>query len=113
MGRLGANFLTRNSYQIDSIMGWAAGIAEMLIQSHKGVIHVLPALPESWRNGCVHGLRARGGYELDFEWEEHKLIHGQITAKVKSGSCRLRLGDKCVDVSLHKGSPFGFEGLFH
>jgi alpha-L-fucosidase 2 len=112
MGRLGANFLTRNSYQIDSIMGWAAGISEMLIQSHKDVIHVLPALPESWRNGCVQGLQARGGYELDFEWEERKLIHGQITAKVNSGPCRLRLGNKFVEVSLNKGSPFSFEGLF-
>jgi alpha-L-fucosidase 2 len=93
-------------------MGWAAGIAEMLIQSHEGVIHVLPALPESWRNGCVHGLQARGGYEIDFEWKEHRLTYGQITAKVNSGPCHLRLGNKFVDVSLNKGSPFRFEELF-
>jgi alpha-L-fucosidase 2 len=112
MSHLGANFLTKNSLQIDSIMGWAAGIAEMLIQSHEGLIHVFPALPESWRNGSVCGLRARGGYELDLEWKDHKLVHGRITAKASSGPCRLRMGDKVIDVSLTQGSPCSLEDLF-
>ena len=76
-------------FHIDGNFGAVAGIAEMLVQSHNGEISILPALPDSWECGKIVGLKARGGFEIDIEWENNKLKRATIHSSL-GGNCRLR-----------------------
>lgn len=78
-------------FQIDGNFGAAAGIAEMLVQSHLGYVHLFPALPSVWSNGCVSGLRVRGGFELELQWENQKLTKA-VLQSLKGNVIRIQPG---------------------
>lgn len=89
-------------FQMDANFGFTAGVAEMLLQSHAGQIHLLPALPKAWSTGSVKGLRARGGFIVDLFWEKGVLLKVQILSQTGKDYV-IKYLDKTKHLKTHEG----------
>jgi alpha-L-fucosidase 2 len=96
-------------FQIDGNFGGASGIAEMLLQSQNGRIEFLPALPKAWPKGSAKGLRARGGFEVDMDWADGKLISATLHSLL-GNPCNVRYGEKTVDLNIKSGGTVHLDG---
>ena len=76
-------------FQIDGNFGATAGMIEMLLQSHLNEIHILPALPDAWKEGAIKGIKARGNFEIDIEWKDNKMLKSNIKS-IAGNDCILR-----------------------
>jgi len=96
-------------FQIDGNFGGAAGIIEMLIQSHLNRIDLLPALPEALREGRIAGVCARGGFEFSFEWKDGALKQVEVLSKAGK-ICKIKYGKKEVEFKTQKGITYNLNG---
>ncbi len=96
-------FGTHPPFQIDGNFGFTAGVAEMLLQSHEGVIRILPALPKDWHSGSFRGLRARGGIVVGAVWKNDRLKEGTVCAP-NGGTVRLSYDGKIMLVQSADGT---------
>ncbi|WP_034043697.1 glycoside hydrolase family 95 protein [Wocania ichthyoenteri] len=94
-------------FQMDANFGATAGIAEMLLQSHAGVIHLLPALPEDWPTGEIKGLKARGGYTVDLKWKNGLLVNAHIYTTL-GGEIKIKYKETKKTVSISPEETYLF-----
>lgn len=95
-------FTTHPPFQLDGNMGAVAGMAEMLVQSHEGIIEILPALPDAWDSGEVKGLKARGGFEINVKWDNKLVVTLDIKAN-KSSVKEIKVNGEILEMKLEKG----------
>lgn len=98
-------------FQIDGNFGCAAGIAEMLLQSHDGFVYLLPALPDVWKEGSVNGLKARGGFEVSIDWKDN-LPAKTVVKSALGGNLRIRSAVPLTGKGLKKAKGENENPLF-
>ncbi|WP_337098460.1 glycoside hydrolase family 95 protein [Paenibacillus sp. YIM B09110] len=98
-------------FQIDGNFGGTAGIAELLLQSHLDNIELLPALPKAWPTGYIRGLKARGGFEIDLNWADGKLIDARVRS-THGQNCVLSYGDIALVVRSADGATLDMSKPF-
>ena len=96
---------THPPFQIDGNFGGTAGITEMLLQSHAGFIDVLPALPDSWKQGEVRGLCARGGFEVGLKWQQG-MLQSVVVKSLAGEPCTLNYHGKTLRFDTKKGQTY-------
>ncbi|MBX3012754.1 MAG: glycoside hydrolase family 95 protein [Caldilineaceae bacterium] len=99
---MGPKLAPRQAYELDYNTGATAAIAEMMLQSHQGYLHLLPALPTAWAQGRVTGLCGRGGFVVDLTWQAGQVTQAHIHSRL-GGLCRLRLAG--TGTISHNGQP--------
>lgn len=109
---MGPRLAPYHAYEMDYNTGATAGIAEMLVQDKRGVIHLLPALPEAWKEGSISGLRARGGCTVDLAWHSSQLAEAVIRS-VSGGQATVRYGARTVTLILDPGAERRLDGQLH
>jgi alpha-L-fucosidase 2 len=92
-------------FQIDGNFGGAAGLGEMLVQSHTKYIELLPALPSSLPNGEIKGICVRGGFVLNLTWQKGQLQQVEVLSKT-GNDCLLKYGDKTTEIKTEKGKTY-------
>jgi alpha-L-fucosidase 2 len=112
IGHGGGNLMCLHPpFQIDGNFGGCAAVAEMLMQSHAGEIGLLPALPASWTDGQVSGLRARGGFEVDMEWQDGRLVRTVVrNLSSPTGKCAVRYAGRTTEIEVAKGERYLIRG---
>jgi alpha-L-fucosidase 2 len=98
------NMYNKGANQCDATLGYTAGVAESLIQSHDGEVSLLPAVSANWKSGSVTGLRARGGFEVDMTWSDGKLTSAEIRSATRQ-NLKLRSGSRTATISIEAGKP--------
>jgi len=108
-------------FQIDGNFGFVAGVNELLLQSHEMyenpklpgkdlyIINLLPALPTAWATGKINGIRARGGFELDMDWQNHQLLKVTIRS-INGENCKVQYGSKIIELAFKKGAVVQLDG---
>ena len=96
---------THPPFQIDGNFGGTAGVTEMLLQSHSGFVHLLPALPDAWSKGTISGLRAKGAFDVSISWDNGKLTRAVIISRAGE-PCTLRYGNEQIKFNTKRGGTY-------